>query len=403
MTHGDERRPTDGDVGGSGDDRYAQLAAKLLAEQQQECPRQDVHRDAVIAAMALVVAGRRRRRWVVGGASALVAAAAVVLLVRSPAGNESAANPARAASPAPESTLVVEHETGHGNLLVRAAKTSPLPDLGVLAAGDSVRSGPDSSATLAFPNGTRLTLSPNGQLRIDDLGATRRFSLLGGQLQAHVAKLGRGERFIVTTPDSEVEVRGTVFSVAVEGPTPSCPTSSSTSTVFVSEGGVWVRSRAKETVLVPGETWITPCQELRAPAQAVAQAGQAGVGMGGVGSPLAADPSARVNKGSARPPAAKASAVRAVKQTSPSEVSKFAPVAAAPAPALSSLTSAPSPVSSLAEQNDLFSDAMAAERAGLHDLALIKLDDLLTRFATGPLSESARAQRERILSAQNSR
>jgi TolA-binding protein len=53
----------------------------------------------------------------------------------------------------------------------------------------------------------------------------------------------------------------------------------------------------------------------------------------------------------------------------------------------------------LAEQNDLFSAAMAAERQGQHELALRKLDELVERYPGGPLSESARAQRQRILSA----
>jgi hypothetical protein len=60
-------------------------------------------------------------------------------------------------------------------------------------------------------------------------------------------------------------------------------------------------------------------------------------------------------------------------------------------------------VSRLSEQNDLFSAAMAAERHGQHDLALRKLDDLIVHYPGGPLSESARAERQRILAAQLSR
>jgi hypothetical protein len=60
-------------------------------------------------------------------------------------------------------------------------------------------------------------------------------------------------------------------------------------------------------------------------------------------------------------------------------------------------------LSRLAEQNDLFSAAMAAERQGQHDLALHQLDDLIARFPSGPLNESARAERQRILAAQGLR
>jgi len=54
----------------------------------------------------------------------------------------------------------------------------------------------------------------------------------------------------------------------------------------------------------------------------------------------------------------------------------------------------------LAEQNDLLSSAMAAARAGQHEQALRRLDDLLARFPEGPLSETARIERQRIRAAQ---
>jgi TolA-binding protein len=60
---------------------------------------------------------------------------------------------------------------------------------------------------------------------------------------------------------------------------------------------------------------------------------------------------------------------------------------------------APPPMSRLVEQNDLFSAAMEAERHGHHAAALHKLDDLIKRFPEGPLTESARGERQRIRSA----
>jgi hypothetical protein len=144
--------------------------------------------------------------------------------------------------------------------------------------------------------------------------------------------------------------------------------------VFVSEGAVWVRSRAKEIVLRGGETWTTPCEDARASDVVVA--------------PAAKTPSARASKPAGESAAPKDS--KDPKDTSP-----------APAPGL-----APRPPvasSSLAEQNDLFFAATMAERRGQHDLALRKLNELLSRFADGPLGESARAERERILSDRPSR
>ena len=101
--------------------------------------------------------------------------------------------------------------------------------------------------------------------------------------------------------------------------------------------------------------------------------------------------------------------MRPSKRAEPAEASRAleaaaaaAAVAAAVPPAEASLAPV-APVSSLAEQNDLFSAAMAAERKGQHGFALSKLDELMTRFASGPLFESARAERDRILAAQGMR
>jgi TolA-binding protein len=81
----------------------------------------------------------------------------------------------------------------------------------------------------------------------------------------------------------------------------------------------------------------------------------------------------------------------------PTEGQQELPVAPSLEPPLS--PAPPAAVSRLAEQNDLFSAALAAERQGQHDLALRKLDELVTRYPDGPLSESARAERQRILPA----
>ena len=368
-----------------GEDRYARLTARLLrsaGKQQAEISPvpADTQRDAVVAAMALAIAAKARRRRVVAASAVVLAAAASVLVVL-----KLTAQPGLPeAKSGGTSSLVVEYATGRGNQLVRAASTQPLPDLGVLAVGDSVRSGEDGNAMLGFDNGTRITLSSAAHLRVDALGATRRFSLLSGHFQAHVAKLGQGERFVVSTPDSEVEVRGTVFTVAVEGPSSTCRDKASRSTVSVSEGAVWVRSGDKQVVLRPGESWSTPCQ-------------------GSQGAALPA--TARAEPMPSVAPSPIAEPVRA--RTHRSATSKVARVTGqvldqeelSPAPALAPSLASPSSVSRLAQQNDLFSAAMAAERAGQHELALRKLDELTARYPSGPLGESARAERQRILMA----
>ena len=358
------------------EEKYTRLTARLLTEEladifsTQGGACGDTRRDRVVAAMALAIAEQARRRRVVRGAVVVLAVAASIAVAAGVASRGTTPGKVAGAGAA----LFVEHETGRGNLLLRAGATQPLLDLAALAAGDVVRSDEHGGATLAIGNGTRLTVAGVSRLRVDELGATRRFSLVAGQLDARVAKLGQDERFIVSTPDAEVEVRGTAFTVAVDGASGRCRGSVANSSVKVSEGVVSVRSAGGQVFLHPGESWSAPCS-----------AGSAGQAVEPVAVPGGATPS----------PAASAirPATRRLLAASP---------AAIPA-ARSSESSAASevrPASHLAEQNDLFSSAMAAERQGQPDLALAKLEELLRRYPGGPLGESARAERARLLSAQ---
>jgi ferric-dicitrate binding protein FerR (iron transport regulator) len=346
--------------------------AEQAAEQSEgSSARTDERRDAIVAAMALAIAAKARRRRAYAATAIVLAAAAGVLVVLRLAGGAGLSGSKAGAA----SALVVEHQDGRGNLLVRAAGSRPLPDLGVLAVGDSVRTDESSGTTLGFGNGTSIVLSSSAQLRVDEIGATRRFSLLGGRFQAHVAKLTQGERFVVSTPDSEVEVRGTVFTVVVSSPDANCRDLASSSSVQVSEGAVWVRARDAQVLLHAGESWTTPC-----PASPSDIA------------PPAVVPVPRLN------PAPATAVHGAVHKTvaARAEVlpSRVPPPSLAPAPPDS--TSSPAPVSHLAEQNDLFSAAMAAERRGEHETALRTLNQLIERFPGSPLGESARAERQRI-------
>jgi hypothetical protein len=348
------------------EDRYARLAARLLDPElaTSEPPSADGRRDTIISEMALAITAkaRRRRTLLAVGMTIAAAAAIVTLIIRS-------GMPVQTGASAP--ALTVEGAVGTGNLLVHEATAQPLSDLAVLVPGDTVRSGEEGSATLATSNGTHLTLSRASHLRIDQLAPTWRFSLMKGQLQAHVAKLGAGERFVVSTPDGEVEVRGTVFRLVVGNASLDCQDAVSHSTVEVSEGVVSVRSAGKEVLLHPGESWSTPCAKTQAGTVEAAEAIKA------PSNPTVA-PSIRHRVIAAKMPAAP------------------------PAEALQSEPN-PTPISRLAEQNDLLSAAMAAERQGQHDAALRQLNTLLAHFPNGPLAESARAEKQRILLAQSQR
>ena len=81
-----------------------------------------------------------------------------------------------------------------------------------------------------------------------------RVALAGGSIRVHVRPQQEGERFLVSLPDGELEVRGTTFDVSVaEG---------ATARVHVDEGVVDLRLAGRDEVhLAAGDTWTaTPSQ-----------------------------------------------------------------------------------------------------------------------------------------------
>lgn len=84
-----------------------------------------------------------------------------------------------------------------------------------------------------------------------------RVALVGGSVRVHVRRQEAGERFLVSLPDGEIEVRGTTFDVSVAAGT--------TTRVHVDEGVVALRLSGRDEVrLSAGDTWTA------APAQPVA-------------------------------------------------------------------------------------------------------------------------------------
>jgi ferric-dicitrate binding protein FerR (iron transport regulator) len=336
-------------------DKYALAAARLLRDQIPPAqPAKDPdHRDRLVAAMELALAQQaRRRRMVRVGYWTLAAAAGVLLTLKLTHGGQE--------------QLVVEHMQGQGNLLLRHGETLALSTSSPLLVDDEIRSGEAGSATLGLSRGTRLELAQASQMRVIEAGHTRRFLLLQGQVDAKVAKLRAKERLLVATPDSEVEVRGTRFTVRVSDAPTGCGGASQRSTVDVQEGTVWVRSAGEERVLTAGQSFTRPC------------------------SPVSVEPKPAIEP-----------APSAHEEPRKPSASMVAPRRRISVPAERTPAEAPEPESRLAEQNDLLSSAMAAARAGQHEKALHRLDDLLARFPGGPLSETARVERQRIKAAQS--
>lgn len=349
------------------EDRYGRLAARVLAKRlpdhagghpgsahnDRAGERPGVARDRLISSVVLAMESKARRRRIFYGGIVLAVAASAVFTVRFALRSNSTA-PSDTTAMAP----MIQDLSGRDHVLFRGGAQQYISGPMVLAVGDRVHLADYGSSTLAFADGTHVDLSGGSDIQLSELGARRRILLDHGRLDLRVAKLGAGKRFLIATRDSEVEVHGTIFTVEAGQPSPACAAAPVSTLIRVTEGVVSVRNRGEMVYLHPGDVW--PCSEVAA-AQVAPPANVQEI----------PDPSA--GRAVARPPRV---AVR------PSRT-PVAPVDRAS--------------SSLAEQNDLFAEAMAAERKKQRDLALRKLDELLRRFPGGPLDESARAERNKIL------
>jgi ferric-dicitrate binding protein FerR (iron transport regulator) len=330
-------------VSGRDPTHYARVAARLLARSVTDGSRALGDRAGSVAALEEVLRNRNRRRTV--RALSYAAAAAVLLaglgwFASSRGPGQQARFRDAAPSPRPAPTALAISLPGEPATLARAGKDVQLgSDRGSvgLSAGDRLRTGRKGRLAVSLSTGTRVDLGANGDLEVSELGSAQRFVLRGGRIHARVAKLALGERFLIDTPDVEVEVRGTSFDVVLLPSGQVCPGEAVTQ-VRVREGLVVVRAPEGDQHLAAGAIWQTPC--------------------GPNAAPPAPDPA---------PPPARARSVR-------SEVS----------------------ASTLRAQNDLFGAALQARGRGDTAGALRLLDDLLRRYPDSPLSESARLERREL-------
>jgi hypothetical protein len=205
-----------------------------------------------------------------------------------------------------------------------------------------------------------MDLAGQTSFRVDSHGAVQRFSLQRGELSARVAKLTRGQRFIVATPDAEIEVRGTRFRLSVVEPAASCGGGTRTR-LDVTEGIVQVRAAGLDAVDVKaGESWPPDCRR---------ESGADSLAL------LPPPSSLDVPRHAPAPAAPRASAARArSSEAGPAERS-----------------------SELTPQNDLFAEATALRRSGNTSGALRAFQELITRFPSAPLAENALVERMRLL------
>jgi TolA-binding protein len=191
---------------------------------------------------------RRALVWALA-ASAAVSVIAVVATRHEPA-------------PAPEELAFCTVSEVAGDLRIGA------PDRELVAAGvgakvstgSRVQTGPQSVATLAFDDSTRVALDSKTGVGVRRLPAGDEVELSGGQLRAQVTHQAPGKSFVVNAPGWRVRVVGTQFLVTTQGVV----------SVEVIEGTVSVESRteldAPAVRVHAGECWdggsrrVAPCR-----------------------------------------------------------------------------------------------------------------------------------------------
>ena len=341
--------------------RLAALAAKLLSRATAPAPVLAASdRDRAIARIELALrhkARRRRMRWAGGLVAAACVAAACVAWLMSPQAT-------RAPGLAP--VVAIGQPMGSGARLFTTTGSEPLRSGGALPRGGHLVADAQGGATLRLSTGTEIAIEHDASLAFSDAGPTEHFVLSQGAIRAHVAKLAPGERFIVSTPDAEVEVRGTVFSLALVESDSACGGGNRTR-LAVDEGIVEVRANGQSSLVHPGQRWPASCAALPAPANS-SQAG-----------PVPVRRVTVYTAGSAAPLG------REVHQPDPS-TARVEPTTNA---------------SRLAQQNDLFSKGVAARRSGDTAGAIAAFDTLLSRYPSSALAESAAAERMRALAPTN--
>lgn len=323
--------------------KFARLASRVLAEGERQSlpPPLPKARAAAITALEQAIAQRarakKRARWMGGLAAA--AAVAVVALGTAQVARMHRGGSAVATAPAPAGeTRIVGRTVAGAASVVIAGEAAPVVDGRALPAGSRVVTEKAGRVLLAFATGTSGVLEDAGDVTLDSIGPQQALRLDSGSIDLHVAKQTAGQRFVVKTTDSEVEVRGTQFRVSIVPPDAACG-AGTTTRVAVSEGVVVVRHGGAEARVAAGEQWPSGCT-------------------------------------------ATASA---------------APVESPSSPALARGGSSATPASTLGVQNDLFAQAIAAKRRGDVGTAIAGFDRFLARYPGSPLAESATVERMRLL------
>ncbi len=241
--------------------QYARLASKLFVREGDWSaappPTHDTRNQAIASIAAAIDQRARRRRtarWS-GGSMAVAAAAAAVLAVT----HHESRKPLPVAINTPSRPVqITAHSVGGVASVVVSGAEAPLAEGRPVAEGSRLVTPPDGRATLAFSTGTSVVVGEGTDMTLGGEGDSQLLRLNTGWIDLHVAKLMTGQRFVVDTSDSEVEVRGTRFRVSIARPDPSCG-DGTTTRLSVTEGVVVIRHGGVEDRVAAGEHWPEHC------------------------------------------------------------------------------------------------------------------------------------------------
>ncbi len=338
--------------------RYAKLAARLLRTGHPEATPPSYARERGVAtierAMQQLQRRQRYRWWATGGGVAVAAATLLWFSAYAPQAEPSSLTKN-------EQLLTVASANGGAWFSTKDGRKA-LQSETTLPVGALVSTMRQGEAQLQLSTGTRLGLSSNTELQLASNTQNQRFILSSGSMQANVHELSAEERFVVITPDSEVEVVGTTFRLSVLSAAEACGDGLRTRLEVV-EGVVEVRADARSWRIGAGQRWPADCEPVPEPSQQDL----------GEPTPEAADaPEGQADVDVGELPSAQR------KQPTPAERSV------------------------LREQSDLFGRAAAAGRRGNTTLALRLYGQLLSRFPHSALAENAMVSRMRLLASSGS-
>ena len=348
---------------------YSALAASVLKRKAITYREPGITRDRGIAivAQAMRQSSRNRRRTRIWALSLAAAAAAVAVVSMSVLKRPWSAGELRSSRTC---------SSGHAFCTETVAQ-QPVVDVGHVEGRDIVPGGSfqadlHKSTQVQFDSGTRMVLDANTAVTYNEGTAVHRFSITQGSVRLQVAKLSKGQRFLLNAPAVEVEVRGTVFNVRVVEPSPGC---GQRSQVSVEEVVVEVRSATEHQTLQPGERWTSDCTTPQAYSSSRSAV------TGDIGSGVHAPITAR------RPTTSDSRSAASSRHSIETE---------APDVVMAKLET-PEPESALALQNDLYARASAERNSGHAAEALALYKQLIVQFPGSALVESAYVQRMRLL------